>query len=521
MIFVLAIIVEPNNITAMMISKADQALLNKKGISVDKFAEQLKTFKTGFPFLKIEDAATVGNGVLRPTSDEIAHYLSVWDNYCKAGNSVLKFVPASGAASRMFKDLFAFLSAEYDVPTTDFEKNFFNNIEKFAFYAELNAMCQKNNSASIQDLVAAGNYKAVVFNLLDFTGMNYGSLPKGLLKFHTYENDVRTSAEEHFVEGALYAAMGSKVRLHFTVSPNHKALFEELVAERKSYYEGLFGVEYEISFSEQKQSTDTVAADADNEPFRENGALVFRPGGHGALIENLNDIDADVIFIKNIDNVVPDRLKEDTVTYKKLLAGILVDLQRKAFEYIRLIDSGKYTHEQVQEMIRFVQQELMCRNEELKNMEDCDLVLYLRKKLNRPMRVCGMVKNVGEPGGGPFLAYNPDGSVSLQILESSQIDMNNAEAKSMFENGTHFNPVDLVCAVKNYNGEKFNLPQYVDKNTGFISHKSKNGRELKAMELPGLWNGAMSDWSTIFVEVPLITFNPVKTVNDLLREVHQ
>ena len=218
---------------------------------------------------------------------------------------------------------------------------------------------------------------------------------------------------------------------------------------------------------------------------------------------------------------MPDRLKADTVTYKKLLAGILVSAQKKAFEYVRLIDSGKYTHEQVEEMIRFLQNDLQCRCSDIKDMEDCDLVLYLRKKFNRPMRVCGMVKNVGEPGGGPFLAYNQDGTVSLQILESSQIDMNNADAKAMFENGTHFNPVDLVCAVKNYNGEKFNLPEFVDKNTGFISHKSKNGRELKAMELPGLWNGAMSDWNTMFVEVPLVTFNPVKTVNDLLREVHQ
>lgn len=504
-----------------MISKADQALLSKKGISAEKVAEQLKTFKTGFPFLKLEGAATIGRGVLNPTQEEIEAYLKEWDNYCAAGNSILKFVPASGAASRMFKDLFAFLSAEYDVPTTDFEKKFFEHIDKFAFYGDLNDACIKNKSLSIKELVEKGMYKDVVFNLLDFTGMNYGSLPKGLLKFHTYDDAARTSAEEHFVEGALYAATNGVVKLHFTVSPNHKALFEELVAECKERYELLFGVKYDITFSEQKQCTDTIAADADNAPFRENGALVFRPGGHGALIENLNDIDADVIFIKNIDNVVPDRLKSDTVTYKKLLAGILVKAQQKAFEYLELIDSGKYTHEQVEEMIRFLQQDLQCRNAGIKDMEDCDLVLYLRKKFNRPMRVCGMVKNVGEPGGGPFLAYNQDGTVSLQILESSQIDMANADAKAMFENGTHFNPVDLVCAVKNYKGEKFNLPQYVDKNTGFISHKSKNGRELKAMELPGLWNGAMSDWNTIFVEVPLITFNPVKTVNDLLRDVHQ
>ena len=504
-----------------MISKADQALLSKKGISAEQVAEQLKTFKTGFPFLKIEAAATIGNGVLAPTQQEIDEYLKVWDNYCAEGNAILKFVPASGAASRMFKDLFAFLSAEYDVPTTDFEKNFFANIEKFAFYGDLDETCRKNKGLSVKELVEGGQYKDVVFNLLDFTGMNYGSLPKGLLKFHTYDCCSRTSAEEHFVEGALYAATDGVVKLHFTVSPNHKALFEELVAERKAHYEEKFGVKYDITFSEQKQCTDTIAVDAENAPFRENGAIVFRPGGHGALIENLNDIDADVIFIKNIDNVVPDRLKADTVTYKKLLAGILVSAQKKAFEYVRLIDSGKYTHEQVEEMIRFLQNDLQCRCSDIKDMEDCDLVLYLRKKFNRPMRVCGMVKNVGEPGGGPFLAYNQDGTVSLQILESSQIDMNNADAKAMFENGTHFNPVDLVCAVKNYNGEKFNLPEFVDKNTGFISHKSKNGRELKAMELPGLWNGAMSDWNTMFVEVPLVTFNPVKTVNDLLREVHQ
>ncbi|MBO5664704.1 MAG: DUF4301 family protein [Bacteroidaceae bacterium] len=504
-----------------MISKADQALLSKKGISAEQVSEQLKTFKTGFPFLKIEAAATIGKGVLAPSQQEIDGYLKVWDNYCAEGNAILKFVPASGAASRMFKDLFAFLSAEYDVPTTDFEKNFFANIEKFAFYGDLDETCRKNKGLSVKELVESGQYKDVVFNLLDFTGMNYGSLPKGLLKFHTYECCPRTSAEEHFVEGALYAATDGVVKLHFTVSPNHKALFEELVAERKAYYEEKFSVKYDITFSEQKQCTDTIAVDAENAPFRENGAIVFRPGGHGALIENLNDIDADVIFIKNIDNVVPDRLKADTVTYKKLLAGILVSAQKKAFEYVRLIDSGNYTHEQVEEMIRFLQNDLQCRCSDIKDMEDCDLVLYLRKKFNRPMRVCGMVKNVGEPGGGPFLAYNQDGTVSLQILESSQIDMNNADAKAMFENGTHFNPVDLVCAVKNYNGEKFNLPEFVDKNTGFISHKSKNGRELKAMELPGLWNGAMSDWNTMFVEVPLVTFNPVKTVNDLLREVHQ
>lgn len=422
----------------------------------------------------------------------------------------------------MFKNLFEFLGADYSEPTTDFEKKFFSRVHDFAFYDELNEACIKNTGKDIDTLIAEKNYKAVVANLLESAGLNYGALPKGLLKFHRYEDGVRTPLEEHLVEGALYAAgKTGQVNVHFTVSTEHRALFQQLVDEKVAAYSSRFGVQYQVSFSEQKPSTDTVAADMENKPFRDNGKLLFRPGGHGALIENLNDLDADIVFIKNIDNVVPDRLKADTVTYKKLLAGALVTLQKKAFEYLELLDSGHYSHEQLETIIRFVQQDLRCRRADIKNLEDADLVIYLRKKLNRPMRVCGMVKNVGEPGGGPFLAYNPDGTVSLQILESSQIDMKDPEKKAMFEKGTHFNPVDLVCAVRDYKGNKFNLLNFVDKATGFISYKSKNGKDLKALELPGLWNGSMSDWSTVFVEVPLSTFNPVKTVNDLLREQHQ
>ena len=380
-----------------------------------------------------------------------------------------------------------------------------------------------NEGATVEDLIADGDYKAVVACLLNEEGLNYGQLPKGLLQFHAYDDCVRTPLEEHLVEGALYAAgKDGKVNVHFTVSPEHRPLFEDLVESKKGEYESKFGVKYNISFSEQKSSTDTVAATIDNEPFRnDDGSILFRPGGHGALIENLNDIDADIIFIKNIDNVVPDRLKDPTVRFKKVIAGVLVSLQQRAFDYIRLLDTGKYTHQDLEQMIRFMRDELCQRNPNLKNLEDTEMAIYLRRKLNRPMRVCGMVKNVGEPGGGPFLAYNQDGTISLQILESSQIDTNNEEYVKMFKSGTHFNPVDLVCAVKDYQGNHFDLPRYVDPQTGFISSKSKNGKELKALELPGLWNGAMSDWNTIFVEVPLETFNPVKTVNDLLREQHQ
>ena len=321
---------------------------------------------------------------------------------------------------------------------------------------------------------------------------------------------------EHLVEAALYAASNGEANVHFTVSHEHMELFKAKVAQKVDYFAQKFGIHYDITFSEQKPSTDTVAANPDGTPFRNSdGSLLFRPGGHGALIENLNEIDADVIFVKNIDNVVPDRLKTDTVIWKQIIAGVLVTLQQKAFEYLRILDEGA-TGAQLAEMAKFVREQLCTDPKGQK--EDAD---YLRRKLNRPMRVCGVVKNVGEPGGGPFLTYNQDGTVSLQILESSQIDKSNKEYMDMFTQGTHFNPVDLVCAVKDYKGQPFNLPDYVDVTTGFISQKSKSGKELQALELPGLWNGAMSNWSTVFVEVPLSTFNPVKTVNDLLRDQHQ
>ena len=501
----------------------DKTLLAQKGISEEKLNEQLKQFETGFPFLQLSAAASIEKGIVAPSAEEQAALLKAWDKYVEENHDVVKFVPASGAASRMFKDIFAFVDADYDTPQTDFEKKFFAQIQTAAFYADLNEACLKLYAKDIQALLAEGQYKSVAKAMLDGAGLNYGKLPKGLLKFHTYPEGARTPLEEHLVEGALYAkGSNGKVKVHFTVSPEHRALFEALVSKTQATYEQAFDASLDISFSEQKPSTDTVAANADNTPFRNaDGSLLFRPGGHGALIENLNDIDADIVFIKNIDNVVPDRLKADTVTYKKLIAGLLVELQSQAFAYLKKLDSGKYSMDDLREMLQFVQKRLFCKNPETKVLEDTELAIYLRQKLNRPMRICGMVRNVGEPGGGPFLAYNPDGTISLQILESSQIDMSDPEKKAMFEKGTHFNPVDLVCAIKNYKGEKFDLPAFVDKATGFISHKSKDGKELKALELPGLWNGAMSDWSTVFVEVPLSTFNPVKTVNDLYREQHQ
>ena len=466
-----------------MLSQQDLKQIAQKGITQEQIENQLNEFKTGFPFLKLEAAAGIGRGIIAPDAAARKQYEDIWNAYKAEGKRVVKFVPASGAASRMFKNMFAFVDADYDVPTTDFEKKYFDSIEKFAFYEALDAACQKNEGKGIKALIAEGNYKAVAANMLKAEGLNYGQLPKGLLLFHKYAEGPRTPMEEHLVEGALYAASNGEAHVHFTVSHEHMELFKAKVAEKADMFAKKYGIKYDITFSEQKPSTDTVAANPDNTPFRnDDGSLLFRPGGHGALIENLNEIEADVIFIKNIDNVVPDRLKPETVEWKQVIAGVLVSLQKQAFEYLRLLD---------------------------------------REKLNRPMRVCGVVKNVGEPGGGPFLTYNQDGTVSLQILESSQIDTNNEAYMKMFTQGTHFNPVDLVCAVKDYQGKPFDLPAFVDKTTGFISSKSKAGKELKALELPGLWNGAMSNWSTVFVEVPLGTFNPVKTVNDLLREQHQ
>lgn len=506
-------------------NEKDLALLKQKGISEDRLNEQLATFRRGFPFLDLEAAASVENGGIFSVGEAAQKaYLAAWDAYATdADHRVVKFVPASGAASRMFKDLFAFLDADYDVPSTDFEKDFFAHLPQAAFLTDLNILLQKRYGKDAETLVNEGAYKTVATALLGSEGLNYGRLPKGLLKFHNYAEGARTPFEEHLAEGALYAKDGAgKVNVHFTVSPEHRSLFETLSAKAIQTLGEKTASKFDVSFSEQKSSTDTVAANADNTPFRDgDGNLLFRPGGHGALIENLNDIDADIVFIKNIDNVVPDSLKADTVTYKKLLAGVLVTLQSRAFAFLEELDEGNVSEERLQEMLAFVEHELCCKSVAARGWEGLELMDYLYCKLNRPMRVCGMVRNVGEPGGGPFWAYNPDGTISLQILESSQIDMSVADKKQMFEQGTHFNPVDLVCAIKDYEGDKFDLPEYVDPATGFISHKSKDGQALKALELPGLWNGAMSDWNTIFVEVPLSTFNPVKTVNDLYRKQHQ
>lgn len=504
-------------------TQEDKKVLADKGIEPARFEAQLKRFETGFPYLRILDTARVGDGIVSLNDEEQKKAVERWNQFLADGGEVFKFVPASGAASRMFKALFEYLDGADDtLPKGSPVSQFINELPKFAFYDELNESAKKIYNADIDTLLSQNRYKDIVAALLKPEGLNYGNLPKGLLKFHSYTTGARTPLEEHLVEGAQTAKNSeNEVNLHFTVSPEHRPLFEKKIVEAVPALEKQYGVKYNISLSEQKKSTDTVAVNPDNTPFRDNGKLLFRPGGHGALIENLNDINSAVVFIKNIDNVVPDSQRDVTIQYKKVLAGYLIEVHDQIKEYLQMINSGNYTIEDIRKMIAFLHETLNIRDEKMKQLEDVDLVLYIKGKLNRPVRVCGMVRNEGEPGGGPFIAYNPDGSTSPQILESTQIDPANDDYKAMMGRATHFNPVDLVCYLKDLEGNKFDLPKYVDPDTGFISSKSKNGKELRALELPGLWNGAMSDWNTVFIEVPIATFNPVKTVNDLLRSAHQ
>ncbi|MCM1517074.1 MAG: DUF4301 family protein [Pseudoflavonifractor sp.] len=506
-----------------MLTTEDKKSIEGRGLTLEAFEAQLKRFDTGFPFLHIADSASVGNGIVSLNGEEEDAAITRWEKYLADGGEVFKFVPASGAASRMFKALFEFIDGESQTAQPESAAGqFIAGIDRFAFSTELDDTCLRLYGLTARRLIDDGCHKDVISALLNEDGMNYGNLPKGMLSFHSYPDGTRTPVEEQLAEGAQTTANShGVVNLHFTVSAEHRRMFEQKLAETIPALEKKYGVRYNVSLSEQKHSTDTVAVNPDNTPFREDGKLVFRPGGHGALIENLSDIDSAVVFIKNIDNVVPDHHRNDTIRYKKVIAGYLIQVHDKIEEYLRNINSGRYSIADIREMIAFLHKVLNVRSEVMKNLEDVDLVLFIKEKLNRPLRVCGMVRNEGEPGGGPFIAYNRDGSTSPQILESWQVDSGNREYKEMMARATHFNPVDLVCYIKDIDGNKFDLPSYVDPETGFISEKSKHGATLKALELPGLWNGAMSDWNTVFVEVSVSTFNPVKTVNDLLRPAHQ
>lgn len=515
----------------MKFTQEDIQQIENKGLTLDKVNSQIEIFKKGIPFTNLVAAATIGNGIQSLTEKDIKNSIEVFEGQRDAV-SIVKFVPASGAATRMFKFLFKFIkdyNSEEQSLNSYLNKNknkdlsiFLIGLEKFPFYGIVMEKIlkevpnYKNLDKDIQLLL-------FVKMMLDPDKLNYGDYPKGLLPFHEYKNNVISTAfEEHLFETVLYSN-SANAKLHFTISEKYKNLFTDEFKRIEEKVEKKTNTSFDIFYSYQKQSTDTIAVTPDNKPFREkDGSLLFRPSGHGALIENLNSLDADLIFMKNIDNVVVFQYKEEVAKYKKVLAGILLELQNKVFNYLNKLEEGKISEDKILEITQFLNQKLNVKiSEEFKKYSTKYQIEYLKDKLDRPIRVCGMVKNEGEPGGGPFWTKNEKGEVSLQIVESAQIDKSIKKQRQILKNSTHFNPVDIVCGTKNHKGEKYNLLEFVDHDTAFITMKTKTGKDIKALELPGLWNGSMANWNTIFVEVPLITFNPVKTVNDLLKPTHQ
>ncbi|HRY98682.1 MAG TPA: DUF4301 family protein [Bacteroidales bacterium] len=515
-----------------MLTKEDLHLLRKKGITEEKINAQLEQFRHGFPYMRLDRPATPGDGIIRLESKRAQDLARFYDEH-KGRYQLVKFVPASGAASRMFKHLHAFLSDHTDQSAMEDAlqrdkgpqsvQAVLRNLSLFAFFDDLKEAL-KRDGKEVRQLLDKQDYRSLLEYLMDEKGLNYASLPKALLKFHRYDGYNRTAMEEHMVEGNYYVRQeDGSVPLHFTISPEHEEAFRKRLEKVTPLFEQRFSVKYDISFSNQKPSTDTIAVDMDNQPLRDaDGQLVFRPGGHGALLENLNDLGADIVFIKNIDNVVPDRLKQETYLYKKVLGGYLIRLRRQVSDYLRILEQGMAGEELCQEIMGFATQELNIRfPDDFHFLSEKDKANLLFRALHRPIRVCGMVRNEGEPGGGPFWVRDHEGGVSLQIVESSQIDHSDPQQHELMGRATHFNPVDLACSTTDYKGEHFDLDEFTDPETGFISTKSVGGKQVKALELPGLWNGAMAKWITAFIEVPIITFNPVKTINDLLRKEHQ
>jgi len=503
-------------------SEEDRQSIAAQGLTAGEVERQLAVFRRGVPPVRLNRPGRAGDGIVVIPETERQNLLAGYEE-ARRTRRLMKFVPASGAASRMFREWYRCLDAGGF--TDEVERAVFAaDLKKYAFFSDLRAVIAAKGR-DIDALLANRGEAAVLRFILMEEGLNYGLLSKALLKFHAYPEGSRTPLEEHLVEAALYARdAGNVSRLHFTVSREHEAAIRALLSRVIRDYESRLDTVFEVGISTQDPATDTIAVDPENRPFRtEKGELIFRPGGHGSLLRNLNLLDEDVIFLKNIDNNVPDRLKTETVLWKKLLAGYLIRLQEEIFVCVRLLAEGNGTGKELERMCDFAQIEVNI------GIPPGFLKLPLSERrsflfgwLNRPLRVCGMVKNEGEPGGGPFWVDDPDGKrgASLQIIEESQIDRGDPKQRAVWSSATHFNPVDIVCGVRDFRGRKFDLPAFVDPATAAITRKSEKGRELLALERPGLWNGSMAFWNTVFIEVPLATFNPVKTVGDLLRPQH-
>ena len=512
----------------MGFSSLDFVQIYEHGIPLENIEKQLNVFKNGISKAVLVEPAKVSNGILKLSESDFQLKADLFDAN-KSKLKLKKFVPASGAASRMFRFLSAFLN-EFDIESESINSYinrkkdselsiFIVGLEKFPFFKQVE---EKLKEVFPDFNSLERDYKNYYFIklLLSSDYFDFANKPKGILPFHKYKTHIATAIEEHLYECAYYSSSNNSSHLQFTVSETHQSQFEKVVNSVKSKVEKETGITITTSYSYQNKSTDAIAVDLNNNPFRdEKGKLVLRPGGHGALIENLNNLEADIIFIKNIDNVIQNHIESITL-YKKVLAGILIELQQQVFQFLNEIEKVKAAD--LDKMIAFAKNNLNV--EILEDFSKYTLenkISYIKNILDRPIRVCGMVKNESETGGGPFWVRDSKGAVSLQIVETSQVDLGSVNQLKILTDATHFNPVDLVCGILNHKNEKFDLTRFVDHNSGFIVEKNKNSKLLKGYELPGLWNGAMAKWITVFVEVPLMTFNPVKTVNDLLKTAHQ
>ena len=526
----IAIVENLENAKKMGFSSQDFVQIYNHGITLENIENQISIFKKGVSKTILDRAATINDGIIKLSDSDWQHYIDFFEAE-KSNHKLCKFVPASGAASRMFKFLLEFIN-NYDKQNETINAYinrkkavdlsiFLVGLDKFPFYKKVITLLEKTNSDFNKNSKEVKDYLFIKM-LLSSEYFDFSNKPKGILPFHNYETHIATPIEEHLNECVCYASSNGKANLHFTISEHNQTDFDEIINKKKSFIETQFQTKININFSNQNKNTDTIAVDLENNPMRnETGNLIFRPAGHGALIQNLNEIDADIIFIKNIDNIIQNHI-ETIGFYKKGLAGILIDLQQKIFKYLFRMEHYRLIDSDLDEILNFAKTSLNIQiGEDFDKFTLRNKTEFLKTALNKPIRVCGMVKNEGEPGGGPFWVFDKYGNSSLQIVESAQIDLNSKSQIEILKSATHFNPVDLVCSTKNYKGEKFDLNDFVDKKSGFIVEKNKNGKQLKGYELPGLWNGAMAKWITIFVQVPLITFNPVKTVNDLLKPAHQ
>ncbi|MDO5978483.1 DUF4301 family protein [Flavivirga spongiicola] len=514
-----------------MFREKDIEQIQKKGITIEQVNAQVVRIKNGMSYSNLVAAATIGEGIESYSEGEKKDFIELYESKLNS-LSLLKFVPASGAATRMFKFLFQFLNnfnpsnesiEDYAEKYNDtLIKTFVSNLEKFPFYNQVVSKAKEENS-DFDNLSPGEKQLQFVKTMLDENSLNYSFFPKGLLPFHKYENETITAFQEHLLESTLYASSNNKANLHFTVSEKHHSYFIDELNRLKQDLEQKTNTTFNVSFSYQKEATETVALTKEGVVFRnEDDSVLFRPAGHGALLENLNDLNNDLIFIKNVDNIVVSEKNIEVSEYKKLLVGILVKVQEQVFAFMDKLDETVVLEEKLLEMALFLSNKMnVVINADFEDFTLEEKRAYLKEKLNRPIRVCGMVKNEGEPGGGPFWVKDESGDISLQVVEFAQINIQDETQQEIVKNATHFNPTDLVCGVKNYKGEKFNLKEFVDPEAAFITLKTQNGIDIKALELPGLWNGSMAFWNSIFVEVPLSTFNPVKTVNDLLKPAHQ